>query len=352
MRGVTTSVEMMSKVKRLDTSKGNFFVHISQLKLTQPQWLIEDILEEESLIGLIGSSGSGKSFLAIDMACSIASGMLFHGRATTLGTVLYVASEGKRGLTARVETWCHKYGISSENLDLHISKQKLLMHDNNAVRDVLNEANLIGNVRLIIIDTLARSFGGHNENSTQDMNHFISNCDKLKAEQRSIMIVHHSGHSAERARGNSAFYAALDAELSVKKTNRDIAVKCTKMKDAPEFDAMNFLLVQTKIERDHQVFQSCHLEETTPLQKPAKLTESENLGLETLRSGTSGNVPSGSVHLDNWRLLFYEGHAGDNDEAKRKAFQRVRKNLKDKGIIEENNDYFSIRDSGTSAGHW
>ena len=62
---------MMSKVKRLDTGKNNYFVHISQLKLTQPQWLIEDILEEESLIGLIGSSGSGKSFLAIDMACGM-----------------------------------------------------------------------------------------------------------------------------------------------------------------------------------------------------------------------------------------------------------------------------------------
>ena len=101
---------------------------------------------------------------------------------------IYGGDGGKRGLTTRVEAWCHKYGINSKNLDLHISKQKLPMHDNNAVRDVLDEANLIGNVRLIIIDTLARSFGGYNENSTQDMNHFISNCDKLKTEHRSIMI--------------------------------------------------------------------------------------------------------------------------------------------------------------------
>ena len=340
----------MSEIKRLDTIKKNYFVHISQFKLTPPQWLIEDILEEETLIGLIGSSGSGKSFLAIDMACSIASGMPFHDRATTLGTVLYVASEGKRGLTTRVEAWCQKHRINSENLDLHISQQKISMHDNNAVRDVLNEANLIGNVRLIIIDTLARSFGGHNENSTQDMNHFISNCDRLKAGHRSIMIVHHSGHSAERARGNSAFYAALDAELSVKKTNHDIAVTCTKMKDAPEFDALNFLLIQTEIEKDHQVFQSCYLEETAPLKKPLKLTPSEKLALETLRSGTNGNVPGGSVHLDNWRPLFYEGHTGDNEEAKKKAFQRVRTRLENKGIIEVANDYYSIRDSGTFAG--
>ena len=118
----------MSKVKPLETIENNYFVQISQLKLTQPHWLIEDILEEESLIGLIGSSGSGKSFLAIDMACSIASGVPFHGRATTKGTVLYVASEGKRGLTTRVEAWCQKNGVSSENLDLHtLSKNSLCM---------------------------------------------------------------------------------------------------------------------------------------------------------------------------------------------------------------------------------
>lgn len=341
----------MSEVQRLDTIKNNYFVHISQLKLTPPQWLIEDILEEENLIGLIGSSGSGKSFLAIDMACSIASGLPFHGRDTTKGTVLYVASEGKRGLTTRVEAWCQKNGVSSENLDLHISQQKLPMHDNNAVRDVLKEANLIGNVRLIIIDTLARSFGGYNENSTQDMNHFISNCDKLKAEHRSVTIVHHSGHSAERARGNSAFYAALDAELSVKKTNHDIAVTCTKMKDAPEFDPINFLMVETEIERDHQVFQSCYLEETVPLQKPAKLTDNEKLALETLKSGTNGNVPHSSVHVDEWRPLFYAGHTGDNEDTKKKTFQRVRASLVNKRIIEVTNDYYSIRDSGTSMGH-
>ena len=183
------------------------------------------------------------------------------------------------------------------------------------------------------------------------MNHFIINCDKLKAEHRSIIIVHHSGHSAERARGNSAFYAALDAELSVKKTNHDIAVTCTKMKDAPEFDPMNFLLVQTDIERDHQVFQSCYLEETAPLNKPLKLTPSDKLALETLRSGTNGNVPGGSVHVDHWRPLFYAGHTGDNVDAKRKAFGRVRKDLVNKEIIEVANDYYSIRDSGTSTGH-
>ena len=122
------------------------------------------------------------------------------------------------------------------------------------------------------------------------------------------------------------------------------------MKDAPEFDAMNFLLVQTDIERDHQVFQSCYLEETAPLNKPLKLTPPDKLALETLRSGTKGNVPGGSIHVDEWRPLFYAGHTGDTVGAKRKAFGRAREKLVEMGVIEVSDDYYSIRDSGTFAG--
>ena len=97
------------------------------------------------------------------------------------------------------------------------------------------------------------------------------------------------------------------------------------MKDAPEFDAMNFILVQTDIERDHQVFQSCHLEETTPLQKRAKLTENEKLALKTLSNGTNENVPGASVHVEEWRPLFYKGHPGDTVPTKNKAFREQEK---------------------------
>ena len=44
---------------------------------------------------------------------------------------------------------------------------------------------------------LERSFGGHYENSTQDMKHFICDCNLLKSEDLSVMIVHHSGHNNE-----------------------------------------------------------------------------------------------------------------------------------------------------------
>ena len=331
--------------------KQKYFVHISELTLKPPQWLVEGILERDCLVGLIGASGSGKSFVAVDLACSIASGTLFHGRATQPGNVLYVAGEGQRGLVARVEAWCRTRDLNRNDLSFHISQQKIQMHNDDAVKHIAEEAKQIGNVVLIIIDTLARSFGGHNENSTQDMNHFINNCDEFLTEERSVLVAHHSGHNHERARGNSAFYAALDTELNVKKFNNDITVTCTKMKDAPDFEPLNFLLVPISLEVEGQEFKTCHLEEVEPRQRqgqrPLKLSQIEKLGLETLKSGTKDNVPPSGLHLEDWRPLFNAGHTGDNQDTKKKAFQRAREGLVRKGIIEVSSDYYSVRDSGT-----
>ena len=61
--------------------------------------------------------------------------------------------------------------------------------------------------RLIILGTLARCFGGSDENAAKDMGAFIQGCDTSKAvTQTSVLIVHHSGKGQERgARGSSAF---------------------------------------------------------------------------------------------------------------------------------------------------
>ena len=332
---------------RQNTSGQNFFTRIGELKLKPPQWLINTILEQGALIGLVGASGCGKSFLAIDMACAIASGADFHGRKVKQGKVLYIAGEGHRGITARVEAWCRANDKDIHQLDLHISTNAVPMHDDGTIDQILREAHLLSDVTLIIIDTLARTFGGHNENSTQDMNHFISNCDVLKSNERSVMIVHHSGHNGERARGNSAFYAALDAEIFLRKIKNDVTASCTKMKDAPDFDDLNFLLTPVDLDVGGTEFQSCYLQDVAQQEKAPRLSPNQQLALDTLLSGTKDNVPQGSLHLEEWRLLFYSGHTGDNEDTKKKAFLRARESLVDKGFVEVTDDIYSIRDKGT-----
>jgi hypothetical protein len=80
-----------------------------------------------------------------------------------------------------------------------------------------------------------------------------------------------------------------------------------------------------------------------------QLPPSLRLALDTLR-----DCGDGAVSLETWRAAFYERHPGDNAEAKRKAFHRVRGNLLDQGAIAVQNDNYRITDTVTLrdiAGH-
>lgn len=93
-------------------------------------------------------------------------------------------------------------------------------------------------IRLIILDTLARCFGGSDENAAKDMGAFIQGCDYIKAAtQATVLIIHHSGKVQDKgARGSSAFRAALDVEFNVRREGDGgaLILSCTKMKDAEE----------------------------------------------------------------------------------------------------------------------
>ncbi|WP_324034985.1 AAA family ATPase [Aeromonas caviae] len=54
------------------------------------QFLVEDLLDENSLAGFYGPSGSRKSFIIMDIACRIASGKKWQGREVKHGAVIYV----------------------------------------------------------------------------------------------------------------------------------------------------------------------------------------------------------------------------------------------------------------------
>lgn len=321
------------------------FLPIGAIKLQPPEWLIEGILETKTLCGIVGASYSGKSLIAIDMALSLASGISFHGCEVKAGSVLYIAGEGNRGFMSRVAAWCKGHGgVEVKNLPLFLSQQVVRLHEKLDIDSVASEIERIQNVSLIIIDTLASTFGGYDENKTADMNSFISNCALLRDLGPAVMIVHHTGHSKERARGNSAFYASLDTEMRVKKISKDIELSCTKMKDASQFDSMTFGAIQCELESDNS---SVYLEKVEAKKKKAHLTDIEKLALKSLEQGTNSNVPQASINLSDWRNHFYAGHTGDNNDTKKKAFSRVRQSLVSKGILSVHNNIYTLGDSGT-----
>lgn len=202
-------------------------------------WLVEGYLEADALGMLYGPSGGGKSFVAVSLACSIATGTPWFGCKVKQGAVFYIAGEGHQGLARRFAAWSKATGTAiSKETPLFKSNRAVQFLDATAAEVVTTEvyalAERTGHVpSLIQIDTLARNFGDGDENKQQDANRFIEAMDKLRREFGChIMVVHHSGHESERARGSSAFKAAMDQELWVKGSNGRLELQVTKMKDA------------------------------------------------------------------------------------------------------------------------
>ena len=201
-------------------------------------WVIKGWLPAYGTCMIYGESGVGKTFVALDMACSIASAMMWQGIKTKPGIVVYLAGEGNYGMRQRIAAWCAKHGITQLDNLLISNKAIDLDSPGAAARIIAAVREMTGEtVVLVIIDTLNNHMSG-DENSAKDTRAMINACNIVStALGATSMLVHHLGHSSEakqRARGSSAWRGALDASILVSGETNEIKISCTKMKDATE----------------------------------------------------------------------------------------------------------------------
>ncbi len=228
-------------------------------------WLIDDIFPLTGLACVYGASGAGKSFICLDIAAKVASGMKWFGHPTKQCRVIYICLEGSSGLPVRTAAWEKHHGIPfPEDVQFVVSPVAI-----NSPADVLNVVNLIkvwGGADVIIIDTLNRSAPGAEENSSSDMGKIIAGASALqKATGGLVLFVHHSGKESVRGmRGHSSLHAAQDAVLEVKRNEGGAhTVTLAKSKDGEDGISHGFNLVSVELETDEsgKVDKSCVVEE-------------------------------------------------------------------------------------------
>ncbi len=96
------------------TPSGLTFLNYSQMcELPDPTWLVEGQIQERTAVLLFGKSNAYKSFCAIDIGLSIATGMTWHGSQAGCGQVLFVATEGANSVgRRRIPAWFDHYSVS------------------------------------------------------------------------------------------------------------------------------------------------------------------------------------------------------------------------------------------------
>ena len=211
-------------------------------KLESPGWLVHEAIPAHSLIQIFGRESNGKTFVALDMALRIASGLPWMGeRVVHQGKVVYVAGEGITGLKKRVAAWQHHMGISTEHLrNFWVVPEPVQLAEVDHITGIAHSIEVVTGSRacdLVVFDTQARCTAGVDENSAEEMGVVVGALDWLRLETgAAIMLIHHSPYNVERGRGSSVIPGALDTVIGVAKKGHIITLTCRKQKDWEEFE--------------------------------------------------------------------------------------------------------------------
>jgi hypothetical protein len=201
--------------------------------------IVNRVLNRDNSSMLVGPPAAGKTFLAVDLACSLVTGKEWCGYTTHDDgrLVVILAGEGARGWAKRLTGWCEHHGHNRATVAQRLAivpggGSLHLAGDGRDMVELMAELD----PQFIIVDTFARHAVGANENDASDMGLFIGALDAIRdaCNGAHVMGVHHTGKSASAgARGSSALLGAVDTEITVSGGHppEPIEVTVTKQRD-------------------------------------------------------------------------------------------------------------------------
>lgn len=226
------------------------------------RWLVRGVLPIDGLAALYGPSGSGKSFLVLDVAAAVAGGAYeWFGRRVTKCPVTYCALEGEAGMGKRVNAWSVHHNKPVPDC-LRFITQPFDLLDGGDVAELAKAVQVAGGAGgLVILDTLNRAAPGADENSSVDMGNIIAAAKRLQTLTGGlVLLVHHTGKDATKGlRGHSSLYAALDGAIEVNKTDsrREWSVAKSKDDETGSLHPFRLEVVSVGTDDDGEEITSC-----------------------------------------------------------------------------------------------
>lgn len=329
------------------------------------QWLIKRFLPAEGFTVMHGHPGCGKSFLALDIALSVAEGRDWNGRKVQQGFALYIAAEGALGLQNRVAAYRE---AQSEKLNLPFGMIKCGVDLQRKGADIERVAKSIeaecahyrSEPKLIVIDTLSKTFGAGKEN-TDDMAQYVANCADLASRfSANTMVLHHRPKDSEQSdpRGHSSLKGGADAVLLVKAGSpRSVTVQ--KQKDGPDGETIFFNLQSIELghDEDGDPVTSCVVQyiDQSPLIADTGFKGHRKLVFEALERAIAEageTLPADpdnvchaaimAVKVEQWsdnHRQEAERTGGQKPDSVRRTFVREKNTLTDGGFVRVSGDF-------------
>jgi len=187
----------------------------------RPRWLVRSLYPHPAVSIGAGQPKSFKSWLALDVAVSVASAtpclgcfpVDLPGRA-----LVYQAEDSVPEVRERLECVSNSRGLGLDELDLHVITEPALRLDLAQDQARLSRAVEELQPRLLVLDPLVR-LHRLDENSSQEISGLLGYLRELqRAQDVSILLVHHTSkrsraRQGQALRGSSDLHAWVDVGL-------------------------------------------------------------------------------------------------------------------------------------------
>jgi hypothetical protein len=197
------------------------------------RWLVTDLWTEEA-VGIVGGEPKCcKSFLALDLAVSVASGTPCLRRFPVVRpgrVLLYAAEDAQHIVRRRLDGICAAAGVALAELDLQVITAPTLRLDLDGDRARLDETVAALRPRLLVLDPFVR-LHRIDENASGEVAPLLAGLRELQRRHGvAVVVVHHAkkggGHvrAGQALRGSSEFHAWGDSNLYLCRRGNDLTL--------------------------------------------------------------------------------------------------------------------------------
>jgi len=222
----------------------------------KPSWLIDQLWTHQAVGVIGGSPKSGKTWLALEMAVSVASGNPCLGRFEVLSpgrVLIYAAEDSAVAVRSRIESLARLHQVDFNRLDVHIITMDSLRLDRTEHQDRLESTLLLYKPALLILDPLVR-IHAIDENVAGQVSTLLGYIRSLQRKTgAAIALVHHvrknaspNGGAGYSLRGSGDLYAWLDSFLYLR-MHQGQRTLSAEHRSAPAFGPIALELAQSDL---------------------------------------------------------------------------------------------------------
>ena len=218
------------------------FLEFKDLRsLPKPEWLLYNVLPTKGVSFIYGPPKSGKTFVMVTIAGSVASENInWMDLATKHGHVIYIAAEDIDEVARRFIAWADVNKIN-DLPNLHFFPCPLaLAKDTPRFMDAIDKRYPDAKIVLFVVDTLAMCSLGVDENAKKDFDAVLGSLEALWRKYNCCVVaVHHSGKNGEM-RGTSSMDGIAYSKIEISAVENRVAMKCKEKRRGRAFDDIWF----------------------------------------------------------------------------------------------------------------